>query len=366
MQERHEAGGQSMGADLTGKVVFSSGKSADYDIWTLDLDAGELTQLTFGETWNDKPRWSPDGRFVIFVSNLIGTPNIYRLDVSSLESIALIENGKWNDFPSFSPDGRRILYISNEAGNNDVWSADADGAGRHRLTTHEGNDNFAAWMPNGNAIVWSSDRGGHSDIWRMDLHTGDKRQLSHGDGMDVQPMPSPDGKLIAFASNRQSKPNKSKDIWRDRDFDIWMMRADGSDPVRLTSNQGPDSCVSWSPDGRKLIYTSAKAGASGERLRIMEIGDLVEAYEGGSKRDVERAAKRASSKQLKMDRVPLEREIGERIDKYSFLASILPDSLLKLLHGTMYFGWERHPHWIASPALPEQNLAPAGVSTAHS
>ena len=54
---------------LTGKVVFSSGKHGDFDIFTLDLATDELRQLTTGGFKNDCPKWSPDGSKVVFVSN---------------------------------------------------------------------------------------------------------------------------------------------------------------------------------------------------------------------------------------------------------------------------------------------------------
>jgi len=43
--------------ELKGQVCFASGKSSDYDIWPLDLETGEINQLTFGSYWNDKPHW---------------------------------------------------------------------------------------------------------------------------------------------------------------------------------------------------------------------------------------------------------------------------------------------------------------------
>ncbi len=62
--------------DLQGKVVFSSGKTGEHDIWTLDLANSYLDQLTSGSHWNDCPKWSPDGKKIIFVSKRTGTPEI--------------------------------------------------------------------------------------------------------------------------------------------------------------------------------------------------------------------------------------------------------------------------------------------------
>ena len=58
-----------MAHKLTGTIAFASGKTGDYDIWTLDLASREMKQLTYGAFWNDKPRWSPDGKQILFLSN---------------------------------------------------------------------------------------------------------------------------------------------------------------------------------------------------------------------------------------------------------------------------------------------------------
>ncbi len=71
--------------ELKGKVVFSSDKAGDYDIWVLNLDSKKLTQLTSGNFWNDAPKWSPDGRYLIYTSSRPGS-GAKRLVVMDLES----------------------------------------------------------------------------------------------------------------------------------------------------------------------------------------------------------------------------------------------------------------------------------------
>jgi TolB protein len=345
-----------MASGMTGKIVFSSGKHTDYDIWTLDFETRELNQLTHGKQWNDKPRWSPDGRSVVFVSDVAGTPDIYRVSADGEgPATPLIRDGFWNDFPAFSPDGRKLGYVSNASGNNDIWVADADGSNPRRLTNHPGDDTFFAWAPDGQSILFSSDREGNADIFRLDIKTGRKHQLTVDAGMDIHPAPSPDGRWIAFVSNRQFAPHKSKDEWSDRDLDVWMMRADGADQVRITDNQGSDRCVTWSPDGRHLIYAATGASNAAERLRIVDVSDLTKAYEtsNGEFGPIHRAADRLREESVKFDRGRLEHDI-EAVRRTFFFTAMLPDAIMKKVYGNAYWGHERFPDWHAGskPATP--------------
>ncbi len=351
-----------MSSALSGKIVFASGKHGDYDLWSLDLDAGRLGQLTSGSFWNDKPRWSPDGQWVVFVSNAGGTPDVYKLHCDGGEAIPLVQNDRWNDFPAFSPDGKQLGYISNVSGNNDLFIADADGNAPRQITTYEGNDGSFAWMPDGTSVVFSSDRSGNADIWRMDLRTGDKQQLTVDPGMDVYPAPSPDGRLIAFVSNRQFAPDTCRTAWSDRDLDVWMMTADGKHKARITENQGSDRCVAWSPGGRHLIYTATRSENAAERLRIVDVGGLLAAYETDNEEAIQQAAAKLRATSVDFDRRDLEAEIDARRHPL-FLTSLLPDFLVRPIYGEAYFGSERYPHWIASTRPPHVQTFEEAVDT---
>ena len=350
-----------MASGLTGKIVFSSGKHGDYDIWSLDLDVNRLTQLTRGQFWNDKPRFSPDGGSVVFVCNAKGTPDIYSVGAEGGPATPLIQNDRWNDFPAFSPDGSKLGFVSNLSGNNDIWIAEADGSNPRQITNHPGDDTFFAWTPDGRSILFSSDREGNADIFRYDLASGRKHQLTRDIGLDIHPSPSPDGRCIAFVSNRQFAPDKCKDDWDDRDLDLWLMRSDGTQQVRITDNQGCDRCVAWSPDGTHLIFASSAESESAERLRIVDVSDLTAALEAGNADSINRNADRLRDASLQLNRGRLEREIGAQRHPF-FLTSLLPDFLMRRAYDQSYWGTERFPDWhIGSAAKIGQRV----WSTAH-
>jgi|GEM_PF-6031647 len=75
---------------LSGKVVFASGAAGDVDIWTLNLNNGAMFQLTHGNYMNDAPKWSPDGRYLIYCSSKSG-PGTSRIRVMQVDSQRIAE-----------------------------------------------------------------------------------------------------------------------------------------------------------------------------------------------------------------------------------------------------------------------------------
>ena len=273
-----------------------------------------------------------------------GGQDIFCVSAEGGEPVALTELKGWADSPVFSPDGQRIAFTSNEAGNHDVWVMDADGSNRTQVTVDEGSDKHVRWAPDGKGLYFSSDRAdGDADIWYMDLATRSAHQLNEDFGADITPVPSPDGSLIAFCSNRQLRGDAS-DPHRDRDKDIWMMRADGSLAVRLTSNQGADYSPCWSPDGKHLLYTANDA-SNVCHLRMVDVSKLCAAYREGDPEAVKKAANSLRHTKVDYERTEMAAEIGAARHTIYF-TSWMPDSWVRRMYPTGYFGKERNPHWV--------------------
>jgi Tol biopolymer transport system component len=147
--------------------------------------------------------------------------------------------------PEFSPDGTRLLFRSNRSGAWEVWIADADGGNATALTGDPANDGAAQheyqgegpahFSPDGQAIVWTRKYPDTEyDVWIMRADGSDKRNLTadHANE-DTYPFFSPDGQWIAFSSNR------------DGNDEIYAMHPDGTDVRRVTENDGPDLAPVW-------------------------------------------------------------------------------------------------------------------------
>ncbi|MBX2799656.1 MAG: hypothetical protein KTR31_18405 [Myxococcales bacterium] len=335
-----------MSSIKSGKIVFASGKTGDYDLWSVDLASGRTAQLTRGTFWNDKPKWSPDGRSIVFTSNRAGMgQEIFCVDADGQNTRQLTSLGRWADSPAFSPDGSRIAYVSNQSGDNDIWLMNADGSNATQVTDHPASDTHARFTPDGNGLLFSSDRGDDSDIWHIDLSSGHKTQLNEDRGWDISPTPSPDGTLIAFCSDRQQTPNP-EDTREDRDKDIWLMAADGSMAVRLTANQGADFAPAWSPDGNAILYTANEPGAD-SHLRVIDVSAVRAAFATRDQAAIDAAASRVRPEKVSYDRSGMKADIGgERTS--TWVTRLLPESWVAGLYPAGHFGKERNADWVGA------------------
>jgi len=127
-----------------------------------------------------------------------------------------LKEGCW---PKASPTGRQILYCGYDSklGKRKIWVMDVDGTNQTQLTTETtSRDWHPSWSPDGGKIVFASNSGKDSngkrnfDIWVMNADGSDLTQLTTNGSTDLMPRYSPDGKYIYFLSNR----GLHWDIWR--------------------------------------------------------------------------------------------------------------------------------------------------------
>ena len=190
--------------------------------------------------------WFPDGTAIAF-GGRTEEPEvsfdiyIMKLGAGEPEIRRIVENGL---HPAWSPEGRFLAFASYGDGNLEVYLADADGRNPRNLTRHEGHDGRPAWFPDGRRLAFESDRFGNLEICILEAATGEVVNLTGHPRKDRQPAWSRDGNEIAFVSNR------------DWNFHIYCMAADGSNVTRLTTGYVEDQEPVWSPDGESICFVS--------------------------------------------------------------------------------------------------------------
>jgi dipeptidyl aminopeptidase/acylaminoacyl peptidase len=216
----------------------SSSNSYRNQIWKTSLESAEQQQMTFMGTSNHSPIWSPDGKFMAYVSNAMGSSQIWLMNLQTRDTQQLTDlpEGAWQ--PIWSPDGKKIAFLSE----TQFEGRNPSGLYDIKIYTHL----RYRWWYDDNRY----DEGWRSHIFIIDLATKEFKQLTNGDYFDKEICFSPDGKFIAFVSNR------TVDRENNIDTDIWIVSAESGTVEKVFENTGPDYSPVWSPDGKYLVWRS--------------------------------------------------------------------------------------------------------------
>ena len=207
---------------------------------------------------------------IAFMSKRDGNPEIYVMDADGKNQQRLTENRHDDWDPSWSPDSKRIVFFSNRDGHVmggiptfEIYVLDADGGNQQRLTNHPNDDRSPSWSPDGKRIAFVSNRDGHViggiptfEIYVMDADGKNQQRLTENRHGDWNPLWSPDGKRIVFSSRRDGHFIGDFGITEE----IYVMDTDGQHQQRLTENRQNDLLPSWSPNGKRIAFASDEKG----------------------------------------------------------------------------------------------------------
>jgi TolB protein len=166
------------------------------------------------------------------------------------------------------PGDNGYIYFSgqNAGGNYDIWRVRANGRGLHRLTHQPGApDELGVSDPsasrNSKRIAFTAGNQATSDVWIMHGDGSHPEQLTMPapfpvQGLDQMPGISPDAKRIAFMTTRETDPMASGE-----DYNIWMMRADGSNQRTLLDSTAEDYFPEFTPNGKTVVMASEVTGS---------------------------------------------------------------------------------------------------------
>lgn len=185
------------------RLVFSHSTGGPSDIYTVTAFGDQLVNLTNTPSNDLGPRWSADGRQIVFASNrrTNGELDILLMEADGTGAQYLVSSDLSESAPHLSVDGASLLFTRIDAtGNWDIWMLSRTTGSELRLTDDPLNDLNASWSPDGTTIAFRSLRGSGSNLWLMDPDGGDIREIEPSDGgsWGGSPRWSPDGTRLAF------------------------------------------------------------------------------------------------------------------------------------------------------------------------
>ncbi len=296
-------------------LAFGSNRTGNGDIYVMEIETGSLRRLTFDDSSESLDSWSRDGKWIYFSSSsrdISGMNDIYRIPVSGGTAMQVSADRYTGEFHSTPLADGSIIFAARGNGASQWWRRGRShldeselwqktGDTYTQLTQRGAKQLWPMATADGSRIYFVSDRTGPQNLWSMTKGGTAKQITNFTDGRLLWASLSYDGQEIVF----------------ERNFKLWKMKADGGTPqalaitlrgaassplmervnlstqvgelalspdgkkvavisrgeiyagsskeageaARITNTVAPESFVSWSPDSKKLIYSSERSGA---------------------------------------------------------------------------------------------------------
>ena len=216
----------------------------DTHIWMLRLSEKQPYQFTSGKNNDSAPRWSPDGKWVAFLSNRISEnektadekkrkTQLWVMPADGGEARRLTALDESVQRPVWSPDGKSILFTSNVHKGEKVKDSDVRIIKRIR------------YKLNGRGFF----EGKFTHLFSVPVRGGKVRQLTDGEFDVDSAIFSPDAKDVAFVSNLEEESDLS--FFKN----IYTIPSKGGKPELMWKGEGPIGVLGWSPDGKQIAFT---------------------------------------------------------------------------------------------------------------
>ncbi|MCY3549127.1 MAG: hypothetical protein OXH39_01605 [Candidatus Poribacteria bacterium] len=244
-------------APETAKIVFTSRRDGNFEIYIMNLDGSDQKNLTQHRAKDTSPIWSPTGEQILFTSDRGGIEDLYLMDPDGTNVRQVFKKLIGREFPTWSPDGKALAY--HRFHTFSIYTASSDG----KDETEVADGLWPAWSSNGSEIAFMASKfvwgeNGNLQLPKVrvqivNLQTRVEEELLPGETSMFDPAWAPDSAQIAFS-------------WRGRavggSMGIHVANRDGSG-LRKIIDAGEGMAafnLSWSPDGNELVYNKGIGG----------------------------------------------------------------------------------------------------------
>lgn len=216
------------------------------DLYMISLSDNQIHRLTSHEKGSFYPRWSPDGKYIAFLTSRTKKNQIWLLNMElGGEAQPLTDwTPEINEF-TWSPDSKHVVFVSSDPKKKD----------REKEKTEETkkDDPYVITRTKFlyDGIGYFGNPRERKHIWTLSLiEPKNPKKITDGDFDDSDIQWSPDGSQLAFVSNRTGDDDNNDNN------DIWIVPSAGGEVKQITTSVGSDSSPRWSPDGRFIAYIS--------------------------------------------------------------------------------------------------------------